>query len=82
MSAPPRPVFDAGAARSIAASLYGLDVAEQPVELPSERDRNFLLRAAGGEYVLKLSHPDEPHLQQTPSTHGWRPRRSVAIRYG
>jgi 4-aminobutyrate aminotransferase-like enzyme/Ser/Thr protein kinase RdoA (MazF antagonist) len=52
------PAFTQDDAVRIAAEVYGIAAAAQP--LPGEHDRNFHLRAAAGaEYVLKLSHAAE-----------------------
>ncbi len=57
MEANTRPPFSSDEARAIANEHYGIRPAAIR-ELPSELDRNFLLRAAkGGEgYVLKIAH--------------------------
>ncbi len=53
-----RPSFGIEEAREIARERFGLE--GQIVELPSERDRNFRVEAAGGaRFVLKLAHSDE-----------------------
>ncbi|MDZ7393838.1 MAG: aminotransferase class III-fold pyridoxal phosphate-dependent enzyme [candidate division KSB1 bacterium] len=50
-----RPLFSCQDAERVGRQLYGL--AAQAVELPSERDRNFLLRVSMGEqYVLKVAN--------------------------
>jgi len=52
------PVFTADDAQVIGLRQYGLDAAASP--LPSERDQNFLLTAAGGDrHVLKISNAGE-----------------------
>jgi 4-aminobutyrate aminotransferase-like enzyme/Ser/Thr protein kinase RdoA (MazF antagonist) len=52
------PAFTADDARAVGLRHYGLDAAISA--LPSERDQNFLLTAAGGEqHVLKISNAGE-----------------------
>jgi len=54
-----RPSFDPGQAEALALEHYAIRA--QAKELPSERDQNFRLTTEGGkQFVLKLSHPDEP----------------------
>lgn len=56
--AEPAPSVDADAAIAIASGHFGLMVDAEP--LPSERDRNFLLRTEDGrKLVLKVSHSAE-----------------------
>lgn len=52
-----RPCFSPDQARAIAAERWGLAATASP--LPSERDQNFLLDAAGGRFVLKISNGSE-----------------------
>ncbi len=52
-----KPQFSISDAAQLAADLYGLRVQATP--LPGERDQNFRLRAADGEYVLKIANPAE-----------------------
>jgi 4-aminobutyrate aminotransferase-like enzyme/Ser/Thr protein kinase RdoA (MazF antagonist) len=52
-----RPGFGVHAAEQVARELFGL--AGTTRELPSERDRNFLIEADHGRFVLKISHTDE-----------------------
>ena len=53
-----RPSFGIEEAREIARERFGLEGRVE--ELPSERDRNFRIEAAGGaRFVLKLAHSDE-----------------------
>lgn len=53
-----RPAFGVHAADEIARELYGLTGTIQ--ELPSERDRNFLIKAPdGNRFVFKIAHADE-----------------------
>ncbi len=52
-----KPEIDPAAALALAAEFFG--AAESARELPSERDRNFLLESAGGERrVLRVASPD------------------------
>jgi len=54
-----RPELDPEEALEAVREAYGLD--GSLTELPGERDRNYLLRTAGGDrYVVKASSPDEP----------------------
>ncbi|HSF85600.1 MAG TPA: aminotransferase class III-fold pyridoxal phosphate-dependent enzyme [Acidimicrobiia bacterium] len=53
-----RPRIDAPGAAALAADLYG--VAGEVTELPSERDRNFLIDTEAGRFVLKIAHADTP----------------------
>jgi 4-aminobutyrate aminotransferase-like enzyme/Ser/Thr protein kinase RdoA (MazF antagonist)/murein DD-endopeptidase MepM/ murein hydrolase activator NlpD len=52
-----RPRFGKDDAVRVARELYGLEASAE--ELPSERDRNFLLRTARGAFVLKVSASNE-----------------------
>ena len=53
-----RPAFDCAGAVEVARTLFGLT--GSTAELPSERDRNFLITASSGDRaVLKISHADE-----------------------
>ena len=52
-----RPRFREREAKRIALERYGLDATASP--LPSERDQNFRLVSAGGEFVLKISAAEE-----------------------
>jgi 4-aminobutyrate aminotransferase-like enzyme/Ser/Thr protein kinase RdoA (MazF antagonist) len=53
------PRLEAAAAAQLARDHYGIDAAATP--LPSERDQNFLLTAAGGgRFVLKIASAAEP----------------------
>ena len=51
------PTFSAADAVRLAADLYGLAAQAEP--LPSERDQNFHLRSAAGEFVLKIANAAE-----------------------
>ncbi len=51
-----RPAVDPALAAHLARDLYGF--AGEVVELPSERDRNFLLRREQTDVVLKIAHAD------------------------
>ena len=51
------PAFSTADAVRLAADLYGLVAEAEP--LPSERDANFRLRAAAGEFVLKIANAAE-----------------------
>ena len=54
----PRPALDRSDAAEVLRGRYG--VSGELRELPSERDRNFLVATASGErFVLKLAHADE-----------------------
>jgi len=53
----PKPAFSAGAATANLRRDYGIDGTLQ--ELVSERDQNFRVTAAGGEYVLKIANVAE-----------------------
>jgi Ser/Thr protein kinase RdoA (MazF antagonist) len=52
------PPVDIEAAAGILQTVFGLN--GELVPLPSERDHNFRVRAAQGDYVLKIAHPGEP----------------------
>jgi 4-aminobutyrate aminotransferase-like enzyme/Ser/Thr protein kinase RdoA (MazF antagonist) len=53
------PAFTAPDAERIARELYGLEGIAEP--LPSERDQNFLIRAAAGrQFVVKIANAQEP----------------------
>ena len=53
-----RPAFGVHEAEAIARRHFGLEGVLE--ELPSERDRNFLIRAGNGDrFVLKIAHADE-----------------------
>ena len=60
-SSPPvtfrRPAVTPAEARVLARSRFGLEGKVR--ELPSERDRNFLIESGDGAWVLKLAHADE-----------------------
>jgi 4-aminobutyrate aminotransferase-like enzyme/Ser/Thr protein kinase RdoA (MazF antagonist) len=51
------PAFTAADAVRLAADLYGITAEAEP--LPSERDQNFFLRSAAGDFVLKISNAAE-----------------------
>jgi Ser/Thr protein kinase RdoA (MazF antagonist) len=53
------PVFDVESASRIAEKLFG--VRARASVLPSERDQNFLLDAAGERFVLKIANAIESH---------------------
>ena len=51
------PTFSAADAVRLAAAHYGLETEAEP--LPSERDQNFRLRGAAGQFVLKIANAAE-----------------------
>jgi Ser/Thr protein kinase RdoA (MazF antagonist) len=53
----PTPRFTPADAERIARDVFGLAAVASP--LPSERDQNFALTAAGGKFVLKIAKADE-----------------------
>ena len=55
--APTRPGLAAADAERFALALWGLESSAS--ELPSERDQNFRLRSARGEFVLKVAGSSE-----------------------
>ena len=55
-TAPPRVSSDD--ARRLAREIFGIDASEI-AELPSERDRNFLLQTANDRFVLKFAGATE-----------------------
>ncbi|MDF2765970.1 MAG: hypothetical protein K0S81_2964 [Rhodospirillales bacterium] len=52
-----RPDLDAQEAAEVAARLFG--VSGRAEAIYSERDRNFRLRSAGGEFILKIANAEE-----------------------
>jgi 4-aminobutyrate aminotransferase-like enzyme/Ser/Thr protein kinase RdoA (MazF antagonist) len=52
-----RPDLDAQEAAEVAARLFGISGHAEPIY--SERDRNFRLRSAGGEFILKIANAEE-----------------------
>ncbi|HEX6103726.1 MAG TPA: aminotransferase class III-fold pyridoxal phosphate-dependent enzyme [Alphaproteobacteria bacterium] len=52
-----RPDLDAEEAAEVAARLFGVSGQAEPIY--SERDRNFRLRSAGGEFILKIANAEE-----------------------
>ena len=55
---PARPTFDLDAARRLLVARFVFDGTLAP--LPGERDQNFHVRAAAGEYTLKIGNAAEP----------------------
>lgn len=54
------PRFSAEEARRLGRDFFGIEAAGEVCLLPSERDRNFLIRDAGGAgYVLKIANASE-----------------------
>ena len=75
-----RALLRAEEALAVARDLFGLE-ATSIRELPSERDRNFHLAGPAGEFVLKLSGPEErpENLELQAAALGWIALRAPSL---